>query len=208
LEIAARFTDKIFKRAWAGYSAQKRFAMEKARGPWVLNIDADERVTPALQLEIRAALNAPSAGVCGYDIPFDHHFLGKRLRFGGVQGETHLRLFLKANAAYGNESVHEGIQVKGRVARLTNPIQHFSYRDVRDYLQKCDRYTTLIAEKKFKAGKRFHWWHHLRLPFEFVARYVFRLGVLDGEAGLTYAALSSYYVWLKFLKLRDFEGSL
>jgi hypothetical protein len=78
-----------------------------------------------------------------------------------------------------------------------------SYRDLSDYLEKCNRYTSLIAEKKWKEGKRFSAWHHLRLPYEFVVRYFLKGGFLDGQAGLTYAVLSAYYVWLKFAKLQD-----
>ncbi len=208
LEIAARFNARIFKHEWTGYSAQKQYAMDQAKGPWVLNIDADERVSVELARAIGNVLaSTRETNLRAYEIPFHHYFLGTRLGFVGAQGEHHVRLFLKAHAAYGAESVHEGIKVSGRLARLSGAIDHFSYRDLPDYLQKCNKYTSLIAEKKFRAGLRFHWWHHLRLPYEFVVRYFLRLGFLDGEPGLTYALLSSYYVWLKFMKLRDFEGN-
>jgi len=206
LEIAGRFTGKIYRNEWKGYSAQKQFALDKAKGPWVLNIDADERVPAALREEINAVLeNNAGAQFHGYEIPFNHYFMGKRLRFGGVQGETHIRLFFKQNASYGKESVHEGIRIDGRVGCLRHSIDHQSYRDVRDYLEKCNEYTSAIAQKKWDAGKRFHPWHHFRLPFEFFVRYFLKLGFLDGGPGLTYALLSSYYAWLKFLKLKDFE---
>lgn len=204
LEIAKRFTAKIFHRDWTGYSAQKQFALDKSIGPWVLNIDADERVTPALAQEISSIISS-GAGHSAYHIPFHHIFLGKRLRFGGVQGETHMRLFLKDKASYGNEPVHEGIRIQGSIGHLQGPIEHRSYRDIQEYMEKCNAYTTAIAKEKFRQGKRFHWWHHLRLPLEFVKRYALLLGFLDGGPGLTYARLSSYYVWLKFVKLRDVE---
>lgn len=204
IEIASRFTQKIFRNEWKGYGAQKQFALDKAMGPWVLNIDADERVTPALAEEIRFLLAANSEPkLNGYRIPFRHFFMGKPLRFGGVRGETHIRLFLKASSTYGKKDVHEGIEVGGEVGQLKGAIDHHSYASFGEYLEKCNEYTSTIAANKWKAGKRFHWWHHFRLPYEFVVRYGIKLGFLDGEAGLTYALLSSYYVWLKFLKLQD-----
>ena len=206
LEIARRFTDKIFHNDWKGYSAQKEYALDRVKGPWVLNIDADERVTPALAEEIKGLLQTGNGNFKGYEVPFRHFFLGKRLRFGGVQGEIHVRLFLKNSASYGKESVHEKIRVMGQIGRLRHPIDHQSYRDIADYLEKCNEYTSMIARRKWESGKRFHAWHHLRLPYEFLVRYLFKLGFLDGGPGLTYALLSSYYSWLKFIKLRDFEG--
>lgn len=207
LAIAKRFTDKIFHNDWRGYGPQKQFALSKATGPWVLNIDADERVTPALAKEIAARIKTPAdKSPRGFEIPFNHYFLGRRLRFGGARGETHIRLFLKDRASYGEQKIHEGIHVDGEIGRLRNPIDHHSYRDVPDYLEKCNEYTSAIARKKWEQGKRFHVFHHLRLPFEFISRYIFKLGFLDGGPGLTYAALSSYYAWLKFVKLKDFEG--
>jgi glycosyltransferase involved in cell wall biosynthesis len=207
-EIARRFTPHVYQRKWNGYGEQKQHALEHARGPWILNLDADERLSPELAQEIRDLFTRSAAGgpeAHGFDIPYRHYFLGRRLRFGGVHGEKHIRLFRKSKAAYGTNKVHEGIVVEPPVRTLKNPIDHYSYRDVPDYLAKCDWYTTLIAKDKFQKGQRFRLWHHLRLPFEFIVRYFLKLGFLDGSAGLTYAALSSYYVWLKFLKLQDLE---
>ena len=97
--------------------------------------------------------------------------------------------------------------IDGPVGRLAGVIDHLSYHDIEEYLEKCNRYTSMIARARYDAGQRFRPWHHLRLPWEFFARYVLKLGFLDGGPGLTYALLSSYYVWLKFLKLRDLEAS-
>lgn len=206
LEIAKKYTEKIFMNDWSGYGPQKQFALEKAKGPWILNIDADERVSSSLAMEIEQILST-DRNENGFEIPFRHYFLGKRLRFGGVQGETHLRLFRKDGASYGTHSIHEGIHVPGLIGRTQGWIDHTSYRDLNEYTRKREEYTTLIARKKYANGERFHFWHHFRLPFEFLMRYIFKLGFLDGIAGLTYARLSSVYVWMKYLKLRDIETS-
>jgi glycosyltransferase involved in cell wall biosynthesis len=204
-DIARARGATILEREWNGFGPQKQFALENARGPWVLNIDADERLTPTLASDIRAALSGENAGrdEAAFDIAFHHYFLGRRLRFGGGQGEHHVRLFRKDRASYGGTRFHEGIHVQGPVARIESPIAHYSYRSIREYLDKCNRYTTLIAEDKYARGVRLSWKHHFRLPYEFFVRYVLRLGFLDGGPGLVYAALSSYYVWLKYVKLLD-----
>ncbi len=205
LEICRRYTNKIFPKEWSGYGAHKQYALEQAKGPWILNIDADERVSEQLRDELKALLASSNGSFNGFEIPFRHFFLSKLLRFGASRGEKHIRLFKKEESSYGPESVHEGINVRPPIGRLKGGIDHFSYRDIDEYLKKCNHYTSMIAQEKFSAGERFHFWHHLRLPYEFAVRYGLKLGFLDGEAGLTYALLSSYYVWLKFMKLRDLE---
>lgn len=204
VDIARSAGATVIHRDWDGYGRQKQFALDAARGPWILNIDADERVTPALADEIRAAIGEPHSEK-GYAIPFRHFFLGRRLRFGRFSPEMHVRLFLKSAARYGQAQIHEGIHVDAPIGKLTGSIDHYSYHDLNEYLEKCNRYTSMIASQRYAAGHRFRLHHHLRLPGEFVLRYVLKLGFLDGEPGLTYALLSSYYVWLKFAKLRDIE---
>jgi glycosyltransferase involved in cell wall biosynthesis len=205
-DIARRAGAKVIFKEWEGYGRQKQAALDAAAGPWVLNIDADERVTPALAAEIRERLSG-SPAESGFQIPFRHFFLGRRLRFGRFSTETHLRLFRKPSARYATQQIHEGIQVEGATGRLGGVIDHLSYRDIEEYLEKCNRYTSMIARARYDAGQRFSVFHHLRLPAEFLVRYVLKLGFLDGGPGLTYALLSSYYVWLKFLKLRDLESA-
>lgn len=205
LDLAKKFSPKIFHHDWQGYGPQKQFALDQAAGPWVINLDADERLTPALMEEIRVKISDEGNPVQGYRIPFHHYFLGRRLRFGGMQGETHLRLFKKTGASYGRRPVHEGISVPEPIGYLKEPIEHTSYQSMEEYKKKREEYTDLIAKLKFDQGKRFHIWYHLRLPFEFILRYIFKLGFLDGKPGLIYAWISSVYVWMKFTKLKNFK---
>jgi glycosyltransferase involved in cell wall biosynthesis len=208
LDIAKSYQAKTFQYDWSGYSRQKQFALDQAKSPWVLNIDADERVTPGLAAEIERILSFDDAEIPfdGFRIPFKNYFLGKKLNWGAGRQEKHLRLFRKKSAQFGDSPVHEGIQVSGKIGGLRSPIDHYSYHDLKEYLDKCNFYTTLISRQKYEKGDRFHVWQHLRLPYEFFVRYFLKLGFLDGEKGLLYAKLSSFYVWLKFMKLRDYEA--
>jgi glycosyltransferase involved in cell wall biosynthesis len=203
-EIAHAYAAKVFENDFHGYGPQKQFALEKARGEWVLNIDADERLSPPLIEELRR-FDGNALSVNGFSIPFRLYFMGKRLRFGGCYGERHIRLFRRAKARYTGKKIHEGIHVEPPLGSLSGHVEHISYRDFGEYLRKCELYTRLIAGEKFEKGGRFAAWHHLRLPWEFFVRYFLKLGFLDGGPGFTYAALSSYYAWLKHVRLLDLE---
>jgi glycosyltransferase involved in cell wall biosynthesis len=201
-EIAAAAGARVFERDWPGYGPQKQFALEQARGEWVLNLDADERATPELKEEVLSVIASPAAAA-GYSIPFRLYFMGRRLRFGRGVRERHVRLFLREKSRYPAGEVHEGVRVDGPVGSLRGPVDHHSYRDFSEYLKKCDEYTGLIAARKRAAGARFSSWMHLRLPLEFFVRYAVKGGFLDGGAGFTYAALSAYYAWLKHARLME-----
>ncbi|MFH1724162.1 MAG: glycosyltransferase family 2 protein [Elusimicrobiota bacterium] len=202
-EIARRFTPHVFQQPFRDFGSQKQSALERASGEWVLSIDADERLSGELRLEIARLIESPPGGVSGYDIPFEVHFMGRRLRFGGLGRERHLRLFRRGAGVFTGNHLHEGVSVTGATARAGAPIRHIPYRDLDDYLGKLRVYTTRAARKRFDQGRRFHPLHHLLPLWEFFLRVVVRLGMLDGTPGLLWAGLSSFHTWIKYVKLRE-----
>ncbi len=124
LEVAKRFGAKTFFHDWQGYSVQKQFALDQAAGPWVLNIDADERISTSLAEEIKKVLSE-TPPVNGYDVPFHHYFGQTRLHFGGALNETHVRLFRKDKTQYGTQPVHEGVVVENPIGLLRFQIDPF-----------------------------------------------------------------------------------
>ncbi len=200
LDIVREYTGRIYRQEWLGYGRQKQFAVDKATGEWILSIDADERVTSELKSEILDAVKAEE--FCGFYIPFKFFFLGHLMRFGGCGREKHLRLFRKDKGRFDEEAVHEGINVDGELGKLKNYILHFSYKDKEDYFKKFREYTSLDAEKRFNLGKKAGWGHIILLPcWEFISRFIFKLGFLDGVYGLQWALYSAQYVYVKYLKL-------
>lgn len=192
---------KVSRRAFDDYAGQRQAALELCTKDWVLWIDADERVSVELAESIRGALGPGAA--CAYELGFSVRFLGKTLRWGGLGGETHVRLFQREGARFVGGRLHEGLSLPGKALPLAGKMLHKPYRDISDYLEKLDRYTTLAARKKKDAGQAFHAWHHLILPWEAFKRLVLRLGLLDGFPGVVYALLSAFHHWLKYAKLRE-----
>lgn len=200
--IARKAGAKVIIRKFDDYARQKQAALALATKAWVLSLDADERLSPELREEIARALPA-SDGTAAFDIPFEVHFMGRRLRFGGLGSEHHIRLFRKDSGRFVGGALHEGVEIEGRVQRLRGLIRHQPYRDLADYVAKMEVYTALAASKRRERDLRFHWWHHLVLPWEFFARAVLKLGFLDGQPGLVWAGLSAFHSWLKYVKLRE-----
>jgi glycosyltransferase involved in cell wall biosynthesis len=204
---AKRFTDHVVVRPWPGYAAQKNFAASLAAHDWILSLDADERVTPALAGDIRAILAAdpPHAG---YRIPRVAHHLGRWIRTTDWYPDDQLRLYDRRRAKWTGEYVHESVSVDGSIDRLPHELQHHPYRDVSDHLETIDRYTTLAARDMHERGRRAGL---LQIaghpPFAFLRNYILRGGIRDGVPGLIISTLNAYYVFLKFSKLWQLQHS-
>jgi glycosyltransferase involved in cell wall biosynthesis len=199
--FARAFTDKIFVRPWAGFAAAKEFALAQCTGEWVLWIDADERVTPALRDEIIAALGRNPAAV-GFEMPRLANFLGKWIRHGGWYPGYVLRLFRREAGRFNEKQVHEGVQIAGEIGRLKNHLLHYTDSNLQQYFEKLNRYTSLAAEELHRRGRRFHLWDLLLRPGWFFFRmYVLKVGFLDGVHGFILALLSAMHVLTKYAKL-------
>jgi glycosyltransferase involved in cell wall biosynthesis len=212
VEIARRFTDRIFVRAWLGYSAQKNFAAEQARYDWVFNLDADERVSPELAREIEQLKSGPAPDAAGFEIPRATFYLGRWIKHSGWHPDFKLRLYNRNAGRWRGEFVHESVEISGKVKRLKGEILHHTVRNASEHHQRIDRYTTLAAKESYSHGKRACFASMLIAPIAtFVRSYFFKLGFLDGIPGLAIAYFAAHYVFLKKLKLwemvRESEGN-
>ena len=199
-EIARELGAIVFSRDFDGFANQKNFALSKVNGDWALNLDADETLSPALKEEIRRTVqNTPHSG---FNIPFSNYFLGKKMNHSGLNKEHHLRLVRTKNAHYVGGLVHEGLEVKGTVGSLKNAINHYSYDSIETYFRKLNHYTSLAAEQMYKNGRKFSLpFVLITIPFEFLKRYLLKLGVFDGIRGFIWASFSAFYVFVKYMKL-------
>ena len=210
-EVARKAGARVLVRPFDGLGRQKNAAAALASNKWILSIDADEIVSVKLALEIRACLAAAASETsppAAFRMPIRLEFLGRELHFGRDTVVRPARLYDRTRARFSDEPVHEKILAAGPVESLDESVLRRSYRDLADYLEKVDRYTTFAAEAKWKAGKAGRGFPSARLLWEFFDRTFLRLGFLDGSAGLTFAALSSANTLLKYLKLRELEGAI
>ncbi len=204
-EIALRFTPNVHEREWKGYSDAKTHAISLATSEWVLSLDADERVTPGLRAEIESLPADP--GVEGFLVPIRPLFLGRWISHCGWYPGYKLRLFRKAGATMTQRRLHEGVRVPGRVGRLAGPLEHYAYPTVRSYFEKFPRYTDLAAAELHERGRRASAFDiALRPLFSFLKMFFLKLGFLDGLEGLVLCAFSSFYVLVKYVKLREMNG--
>jgi glycosyltransferase involved in cell wall biosynthesis len=107
-QIAESLGAKVYIEDWKGFGAQKNSAIHKASGDWILSLDADERVTDSLRIEIQQRLDLKNS-VSGYYIPRKNYFCGKWIRYGGWYPDYSLRLFRKISGRFENRSVHEKV---------------------------------------------------------------------------------------------------
>ena len=196
---------RVEARGWTGWVDQKNFAAGLASNDWILSIDADERVTPALASEIGALL-ASEPPLRGYRVPRVTFHLGRWIRTTDFYPDFQTRLYDRRAARWRGRYVHESVAVDGAVGQLTNELQHYSYRDLRDHLDRINHYTTLAARQMYESGRRSGPLHLLvHPPAAFLRNYVLRRGFLDGTAGLTLSAVNAYSVFLKFAKLWELQ---
>jgi len=205
--LARQFTQKIFIEPWKSFSEAKEFAVLQSRHEWILWLDADERVTQDLAVEIQSLLISSPAHPA-YSVARRAYFLGRWIKHSGWYPGRVPRLFRKDRASFSPAAVHEGLNVQGAVGDLRHDLLHFTDPNLYHYLAKFNRYTTLASKESFDAGKRFRWIDLvLRPPWLFVKMYIIRLGFLDGVPGLLLALLSSAYVFTKYAKLWEAGNS-
>jgi glycosyltransferase involved in cell wall biosynthesis len=204
LAIAGECGARTVVRGWSGYGAQKNYAASIAAHDWILSLDADERVTPALADEIRTVVGNPSQAA--YRMPRVTWHLGQWVRSTDWYPDHQLRLYDRRRAQWTRHYVHEAVAVQGEVGQLRGELQHFPYRDISDHLETIDRYTTYAARQMHESGRRAGL---LQLaghpPLAFLRNYLVRGGVNEGVPGFVISALNAYYVFLKFAKLREIQ---
>ena len=203
--IARRYTDRVIVRDWPGYVAQKNYAASIASHEWILSLDADERVTPALAEEIKQVVAAAPA-VAAFRIPRVTWHLGRWVRSTDWYPDYQTRLYDRRAAEWTGAYVHEAVAVRGATGRLRGELQHYAYRDVSDHLETIDRYTTYAARQMHEQGRRAGLFDlACHPPLAFLRNYVARGGFRDGAPGFIISTLNAYYVFLKFAKLWEIQ---
>jgi len=200
-EIAESFHAMFHVEQWRGFAAQKNFALGKASSGWVLSLDADEEVEPALGDEIKTTL-AANPQATGFWIPRKNFFLGRWIRHGGFYPDPKLRLFRRGAGRFQDRLVHEDVHLTGPTAKLKNHLLHHAYPTLDSYLDHMNRYSSLGAQMATADRQRAFSFVDIviRPRLMFFYNYLFRGGFLDGREGLLLHLYHAEYVSWKYAK--------
>lgn len=204
LMIAERHGATIYHQNWLGFAAQKAFALSKCTQPWVLNLDGDEVLTAENRKSIQEIVVAEQPAHDAWELRFEDVFWGQPLS--SFAAKRHIvRLFRKGVARYPEDrKVHENLVLeKGTsVGRVNGLVLHYGYADTATLMNKQNSYSSLKAEQKFSRGKKPSILKLMLIfPLTFIKEYVFRKQFMSGKRGVTHAAISAMYAFLKEAKL-------
>jgi len=203
VELAKNFTSKIFIHKWEGFVKQKEFAVSQTSNEWILNIDADERISPQLKEEIITLIDKD---VNGYYLRRENYLLKKHIKSCGWDNDYQLRLVRKSKTRLTNRLVHEGFNVDGKTERLKNQLVHYTFASIEKTIGKINNYSSLRAEelyrKKKKIGGLTIITHGLAAFFRF---FIVLRGYKDGVYGLIISLFNSITTFLVYMKVWELQ---
>jgi len=198
MEVARRLGARVVETDWPGHVAQKNRGLGMASHDWVLSIDADERVSPALAAAVRAVLEREPEQA-GFAVSRRNFYLGRALRAGGWYPDRRLRLVRRRRARWRGQDPHDLLAVEGPTGCLQGDLLHHPYRDLGEHLSTIDRYSRRFVEV---SEARARWYDlALRPPWRFARGYLLQAGFLDGVRGLMVAVLGAVHCLLKWGRL-------
>lgn len=211
-ELAAQAGARVIHNAWPGFGLQKQFAVAQARFDWVLCLDADERVSPALQDSIRLAMNTQTSQprLAGFEFARCNFFMGRFLRHGEGYPDYSKRLFNRTRANWSSDAVHEKVEPCAKdfvFKRIDGDLLHLSAETLFQYLEKQNRYTQIQAAELAKQGRGFSGGKMVLSPLvRFIKFYLFKKGFLDGLPGFVHIAIGCFNGMMKYAKLREIQA--
>ncbi len=203
VEICREYTDLVYAHRWLGYIGQKNLIKDLASGEWILFIDADEEISPALREEILAEFRSDrNRQYAGYEFPRMVRYQNRWIRHGDWYPDTKLRLFRRDAGRCGGREPHDRILVDGAVRRLRSPMHHFTYTNIEDQIATMNKFSTITVQGQFEDGKRCRLVDLVLRPMlRFLRGYLLKGGILDGIPGLIVVTTTAYGVFTKYAKL-------
>jgi len=206
LNICKKFGVKIFQNKFTGFKDQKSFAMSLTSNDWVLELDADERVSDELKDFLKNLKTEDVSGYDGFLFKRKTYFWGKWLRYGGSYPDYKLRLYNKKKGKWSEGNIHERFIVAGKTLKIPHDILHYQDADLNTLLQRTIRYSRMSAYDAFSQGKVAKWHHYTVRPiYTFFYRYFFRLGFLDGIQGFAISVIGAIGTFTKYMFLKELE---
>lgn len=197
--IAEQAGARVIHQAWLGYRDQKNAVLAHCTQPWVLALDADEEVSPALRDEIeRFFRDGRSARFHGASFPRKVWFLGRWITHGDWYPDRKLRLVRREGARWAGSPEHDFLETTGPVARFSADLHHYSFPDTATFIRKITIFSDEYLKRELAAGRRWSLWRNLSRPlWRFFRGYVLRLGFLDGFPGLWVAVGVAFQTFVR-----------
>lgn len=209
-EIAKRFTSNIFVRENNPLmlNLNKNFGFTKAKGNWILSLDADERISNESKKEIQEVIGKKTTKTDGFLIPRKNIIFGKWIKHGLWYPDYQLRLFRRGKGKFPGIHNHELLEVDGETEKIKGHITHLNYNSINQYLNKITYYYSDNEAKNFlDSGKKLQWYDAIRMPTsDFLNNFFAREGYKDGLHGLVLALLQSFYMLIVFAKIWEKQG--
>lgn len=203
-EMACQKADRVIRREYQYSASQKNWAIPQAKYEWIILIDADERVTTPLELEIKDILNHnPSEKEeVGYWIGRKNHFMDEHVKHSGWRNDKVIRLFRKSKCRYEDKRVHEEIIADGKVGMLNNKFYHNTYISLDKHIEKINRYAWWQAKDYDSKIHKLTGYHFVVKPaWSFFKHYIIQGGFRDGVVGITVSYMQSYAVFMRYAKV-------
>ncbi len=194
---------RFHERFWPGYGRQKNIAADLATNDWVLNIDADERISPELKKSI---LNADFSQYDGFRFARQNYFGKRWIKNCGWYPDCNLRLYNKTRCSFNERKVHEAVDCHGPVQKLFGNLIHYTYQNITDYLQRMEKYSTLAAQEIVSKKKKVGLEHILFRPaWTFFRMFILKKGFFEGYTGFLISILYSFYTFSKYSKAKEIQ---
>ncbi len=201
VRIATEAGARVLQHEFLNDTSQKNWAIPQAANPWVMCMDADERVTPELRDELLAFLADPG-DVKGLRLYRKNHFIGKPVKYCGWQNDSVLRVFPRDEGRYPEQLVHADAKVNGKVVTCNAKLEHFTFRSFDQYMEKFFQYSAWAArDRESKTGSRLFLPMLFRPPWRFFKQYILKGGILDGTIGLIICTMSAFSVFIKYARI-------
>lgn len=209
VEVAEAGGAKVIQRDWPGFSEQKQFGVETAANDWIFSLDADERVSDELKLEIED-LRKGTPQYDAYRVPRLSVYMGREIRHSGWYPDRQLRFFNRRKGCWNGRLIHESVEMNSgaKIGELKGDLLHFSFENaVHHHRMIGERYAPLAARHLFDEGKRATKFKVMTAgPVAFLGSYIFKLGFLDGFAGFCIALFAAHHAYLKHLLLWEMQN--
>ncbi|KFF08562.1 glycosyltransferase family 2 protein [Chryseobacterium luteum] len=204
-EICSGFPKvKFIQKKFHGFGCQKNYTLTEASGEWILFLDSDEVPDKTAVNAIKEILESPNPSHNVYEIHFNNILLKKTIKYGGWGNVWRERFFKKGHGKYTDDLVHECFITQDRKGKLPGNIDHYTYKSIAHHIEKINKYTQLMAEKKFSSGKSVSVLKIIFSPFyDFMKTYFLKFGFLDGVAGFYISITGAFYTFLKYIKINE-----